>query len=86
MLEGEKALRAEAARRLADLQRQAAMGRAGRPAGDLAAAAAALEAQVQQHSTQVRRSLLLRTLGCLAAGLCAVEGETRVCRPGLQAG
>ncbi|KAK9835062.1 hypothetical protein WJX81_008045 [Elliptochloris bilobata] len=53
VLEGEKALRAEAARRLADLQRQATLGRSSRPQAALAADAAALEAQVQQHSAQI---------------------------------
>ncbi len=55
VLEGEKALRAEAARRLADLQRHATLGpRSGAgQAAKLAADSTALEAQIQQHSVQV---------------------------------
>ena len=49
MLEGEKALRAEAARRLADLQRAAARGKFASTSD-----AAALDAQIKQHSAQAR--------------------------------
>ena len=49
MLEGEKALRVEAARRLADLQRAAARGKFTSTSD-----AAALDAQIKQHSVQAR--------------------------------
>ena len=57
MLDGEKAMRAEAARRKADVDRrlaQAAADSAG--AAALQAEQSALNAQLQQHSGQVRLS------------------------------
>lgn len=61
VLEGEKALRAEAARRLADQQRHATLGPRGGAgqAAKLAADTAALEAQIQQHSVQARLQIAL---------------------------